>query len=155
MSAPRGLGRATEKTRREGMADAVVALALVDPTATTLDDYVYRLSKVTGYRLDRPEIDAALRRWRARHLLEQGGSPVAAQAVLDGRRLEVLEGGNTRGRKIGAQTCPDCGKVCADKRGLAGHQRTVHQPATCPDCGFETTAGGLGPHRTGCKGGAA
>ncbi len=44
-------------------------------------------------------------------------------------------------------SCSTCGKVgFADARGLAAHRRS-HEIVTCPDCGQEVKANGLGPHK--------
>lgn len=135
-----------EQLRREGMADAVVLLAMrgrysgigAEQLAAVLDEH---------HTAD--ELRAALRRWRARYARRNGATTTEVRRLLDGPRPA---------RKPPAPpsdpvTC-DChgrtfASVGAMRKHLAAAARST-MTATCPTCGREFALQGLGPHRRKC-----
>lgn len=134
--------------RREGMADAAVLLLAkrVFPTLT-LNDWRRHLD------LTEAEVAAAVDRIKARAAALHRPNLRAVPAPRASRT------GERRARKFtpaadGTWPCPadGCTAVYGDGRGLATHHRACHQPVTCPSCGKETNAAGIGPHRRTCLG---
>lgn len=119
--------RSAADYRREGMADAVVAIV----AHRVLRVNVEELSRACG--LQQPEVKAAIARLRDRHKRP--------------RRQRVAKGPTQSGDL--PCTHEGCGASLATLKGLKAHLRS-HETVSCPFCGRTVVRNGLGPHKAHC-----
>lgn len=140
-----GLSDRDEQLRREGMADAVVMMAMRTPgVGVSVDVLADRLAE----GLTEGELRAALRRWKARYAKRQGAGPAAVKALLDGRVLHAVPSKVTGPEAD--RTCACHGQLWPNPESYRKHlaaTRRAAERATCPECGRSFSAAGVGPHR--------